>query len=162
LRPVLADNWHDQFVVVNAGRRLDPKTGKYEPVYRDVPLNDLRNQGINLPVWNATTTLRKDEWILFDRVVVEETRLVLRAWQDLEMRSPYNVPGMESTILEHEAANDPGFARVDMDGLSQSADDNYTYQLRGTPLPITHSDFHVDLRALNVSRRMGRPLDTSR
>jgi hypothetical protein len=147
---------------VNTGRReYNKNTKRLEPVYEKVRVNDLIANGIHLPVYNATT-LRKEEWIELDRVVLRAARFRLRAWADLAAANSFGgFNGMSKMILEHETMSDPGEAQVDMDGLSEGRGDSPQFQLQGLPLPITHSDFWFSARRLAVSRNTGTPLDTT-
>ena len=148
-------------VTVNVGRKYNPDTGKDEPEYKTMLIQDALHHGFDSPVMNATT-LRKLEWQLFDEVIIRETRQRLRAWSDLAAASSFGgFDGMSKTILEHETMSDPGEAVVDMDGLGQGRQDRPRYQLEGLPLPITHCDFHFSSRDLALSRNTGTPLDTT-
>lgn len=159
LRPYV-DNAGKRCVTVNAGTAWDDKAQKYAPRYEKVLVKDLQDQGINLPVWNATS-LRKEEWLQLDRQVIRAARARLRAWADLAAANTYGgFNGMAKMVLEHETMSDPGNAVVDMDGLTESTTDSPKFQLEGLPLPIIHSDFSYSLRRLTVSRNSGTPLDT--
>lgn len=161
LRPY-ADDDGQRYVTANTGRvAFDEKRGKYAPVYEKRRVSDLIANGLNSPVFNATS-LRKQEWALLDTVVIKAARARLRAWSDLaasNMFSGFN--GMSKTVLEHETMSDPGEAQVDMDGLGELRTDAPLYQLEGLPLPITHSGFWFSERRLAVSRNTGTPLDTT-
>lgn len=120
-----------------------------------VRVTDLMAAGIHSPVFNATS-LRKEEWIKLDEVVLRAARYRLRAWADLAAANSYGgFNGMATTILEHETMTDPGEAQVDMDGLAQGRNDAPQWQLEGIPLPITHSDFFISARKLAASRQRG-------
>lgn len=111
-------------------------------------------------VTNATA-LRKEEWNLYDTVILRAARYRLMAWSDLARSNTYGgFNGMAKTSLEHETMSDPGEAIVDMNGISEGRSDAPVYQLQGLPLPITHSDFYIDLRKLTASRNSGTPIDT--
>lgn len=126
-----------------------------------IPCSELERRGTPSPVANATS-LRKDDWILFDQAVIKAARQRLRAWGDLQSANSFGgFDGMSRTILEHETMSDPGEAIVDMDGLSEGRGDSPKYQLEGLPLPITHSSFTFSSRRLAVSRNSGTPLDTT-
>lgn len=155
LRPYI-DSRGQKCVTVNTGR-LD---GNGKPIYEKRTVGEMIANGINSPVFNATS-LRKEEWIQMDNVVLKAARQRLRAWADLANANTYGgFNGMAKTILEHETMSDPGFAKVDMDGLSEaSSNDSPKFQLEGIPLPITHSDFHFSARRLAASRNSGTPLD---
>lgn len=155
LRPYIGKNGR-HYVTVNTGRTEDGK-----PVYEARLVSDMMHNGVPIPVANATS-LRKDEWIELDRVVIKAARQRLRAWTDLEAASSFGgFNGMSKMILEHETMSDPGEAVVDMDALTPGRTDSPKFQLEGLPLPITHSDFWFSQRRLAVSRNSGTPLDTT-
>ena len=159
LRPYFDENGK-KCVTLNTGeKKRDPETGEYYSIYEQRLQSDLKANGIDSPVFNATT-LRKDEWIELDRVVIRAARQRLRAWSDLAAVSRLRLNGMSKTILEHESISDPGQALVDMDALSEGHSDHPHLQLEAVPLPITHSSFHVSSRKLAVSRNSGTPIDT--
>jgi hypothetical protein len=149
-------------VTVNTGRsKINTTTGRVEPIYEQVRIGDLMGQGIFSPVFNATS-LRKEEWIQLDQVVIRAARQRLRAWSDLASANTFGgFNGMTKMILEHETMSDPGEAIVDMDGLTDGRTDAPKFQLEGLPLPITHSDFYFSQRRLGISRNSGTPLDTT-
>lgn len=148
-------------VTINRGRWTVEK-GRRVPIKEHVLVRDLvNNEGIMMPVFNATT-LRKEEWLELDRVVLRAARYRLRAWADLESANSFGgFDGMGKMLLEHETMSDPGEAVIDMDGLAEGRTDAPKFQLEGLPLPITHSDFWYSSRRLKVSRNTGTPLDTT-
>ena len=151
-------------VVMNTGRtEFDPKTRTMKPIYADVQVHDvIHNMGINHPVLNATTALRKEEWIELDKVALRAARWRLRAWADLAAANSFGgFNGMSKLSLEHETMSDPGEANVDMDGMTEGRNDMPLFQLEALPLPITHSDFWVSSRKLAISRNTGTPFDTT-
>lgn len=155
LRPYI-DGKGQRCVTVNVGKDSNGK-----PVFEKRTIAEMINNGVYLPVFNATS-LRKDEWIQLDQVVVKAARQRLRAWADLAAANTYGgFNGMGTTILEHETMSDPGEALVDMEGVTEGRTDSPKYQLEGLPLPITHSDFYFTARRLAASRRNGMPLDTT-
>jgi hypothetical protein len=132
---------------------------KGEPQYIEIPVEKAIAKG--LPVVN-TTTLRKQEWQLFDSQVLKVARARLRAWTDLAASSTYGgFNGMSKMVLEHETMSDPGVAYTDMDALTEGRSDSPRFQLEGLPLPITHSDFWFSARRLAISRNTGTPLDAT-
>lgn len=143
--------------IVNSGR-FDKKGNSIKELVR---VQDLVDNGIDVPVFNGTS-LRKEEWIRLDQLVLRAARYRLRAWADLVAANSYGgFNGMATTVLEHETMTDPGEAIVDMDGLTVGRTDGPTYQLQGIPLPITHSDFWFSSRYLAASRNRGMPVDTT-
>ncbi len=156
LRPYI-DGRGQRCVTINTGR-FDAGN---KPIYEKRLVAEMINNGISSPVFNATS-LRKEEWIELDRVVIKAARQRLRAWSDLAAANTFGgFNGMAKTILEHETMSDPGEAMVDMDGLSEGRNDAPKFQLEGLPLPITHSDFWFSARRLAASRNSGTPLDTT-
>jgi hypothetical protein len=149
-------------VIINTGRsKYNSETKREEPVMGQYLVQDLQQRGINSPVFNATS-LRKEEWLQLDQVVLRAARYRLRAWADLSAANAFGgFNGMSKMILEHETMSDPGEAQVDMDGLTEGRTDAPQFQLQGLPLPITHSDFWFSSRRLAVSRNSGTPLDTT-
>ena len=155
LRPYLEDiggvNKSDMraFVDLFVGMKVNDN-GVREPVYKKV----------EIPVGNAT--LRKDEWLAFDDVVIREARLRL-TFVDLLIRKGlvFNVNGMSKTALETESLNEFQAAQVTMDGVNRGTKDIPNFELAGIPLPITHKEFEVTLRTLNASRERGEALDTT-
>jgi len=144
-------------VTVNTGKR----DSKGKPVFERRPISELLNLGISSPVFNATS-LRKDDWIEYDRVVVRAARSRLRAWADLAGANTFGgFNGLAKPILEYESMSDPGEAVGDMDVLAEGRNDKPRFNLQGMPLPITHCDFFLSARQLAVSRQSGTPLDTT-
>ena len=156
LRPYL-DSRGQKCVTINTGRT----DGKGNPVHEKRTIAEMINSGVSSPVFN-TTSLRKEEWIQLDTVVIKAARQRLRAWSDLAAANTYGgFNGMSKTILEHETMSDPGQALVDMDGMTEGKNDAPLFQLDGLPLPITHCDFWFSSRKLASSRNSGTPLDTT-
>lgn len=171
MRPYFDDKG-TRCVTVNTGRKETRRSSDgslvcnadgmpiYFPVFEKRTVAEMLANGIDSPVFNATS-LRKEEWISLDNVILRSARSRLRAWADLASANSYGgFDGMAKTILEHETMSDPGEALVDMDGLSEGRNDHPLFQLQGLPLPITHSDFWMSKRVLAASRNSGTPLDT--
>lgn len=166
MRPFIETNPNHPYrgrpcVIINSGQfKYNTQTGQEEPIRAQFLINELQSRGINSPVFNATT-LRKEEWVQLDQVILRAARLRLRAWADLAAANSFGgFNGMAKMILEHETMSDPGNAQVDMDGLTEGRTDSPQFQLQGVPLPITHSDFWYSSRRLAISRNSGTPLDT--
>lgn len=164
MRPFVDDNGK-HCVLVNTGRPKvkDGKAvlnslGQPEAQREKVLVSELIANGLIL---NSPTSLRKQEWIQFDNIVLTAARKRLRAWADLMAAASYGgFNAMSHMILEHETMNDPGEAVVDLDGLTDSPNFDTKFQLEGLPLPITHAGFTFSSRRLAVSRNMGTPLDS--
>jgi hypothetical protein len=108
-------------------------------------------------------TLRKDEWIEFDEVLVQEGVIRLRGIADLIanglVRPVTNALG--KTIFQWEDVSDMDPAIVSLDGLARSDNDAQVFSLNSIPLPIIHKDFDISLRTLSASRERGEALDTT-
>ena len=169
LRPYY-DNNGRKVCTVLTGRKVPVKNEKDEYVRNEdgttlqvderevVLINDLRDSGIESPVFNATT-LSKDQWLRMDSRVIAESRKRLRAWGDLRAANTYGgFDGMSTSVLEHETITDDGEAIVDMDGIAEGRNDTSHYQLQGLPLPITHSSFWYSRRKMLTSRKSGTPM----
>lgn len=156
-----------QFVIIKTGRAkknadgsiVYNKQGKTVPETEQVRIKDLQDNGVQVPVWNATV-LRKDEWISIDQQVKEVYRQRLRAWADIAAASTYTLDGMMKTVLEDQQVSDAGEAVVDMWGDTEARADRSLFTLQGVPLPFTHSSFHFTDRMINISRGGGESLDT--
>jgi hypothetical protein len=159
-RPYLDD--HDRpCVVVNTGRWTVEK-GEKRGIFEKHYIDDLQRRGWSLPPVVNATSLRKEEWLELDRVVLRAARYRLRAWADLAAANSFGgFNGMAKMTLEHETMSDPGEAVVDMDALTEGRGDAPQFQLEGLPLPITHCDFWFSSRMLAESRNSGTPLSTT-
>lgn len=148
-------------VTINSGRQIwNAKTGEYEPEEIQIPIRELRDLGVELPVQNASP-LEKDQWIKLDNLIVPIARQKLRAWADLSAASPYGgFDGMAHPILEHQTVNDPGEALEDMDGLSEGRNARRIWQLEGMPLPIKHVSFSYNKREMAIANNRGRRIET--
>lgn len=143
-------------------RNAEDSTVVMVPETEEVTINDLRDAGIESPVFNATT-LSKDVWLRMDARVIGAARKRLRAWADLRAANTYGgFDGMTTSIVEHETLTDDGEAIVDMEGIAEGRSDQSHYQLEGVPLPITHSSFWYGKRKLMTSRKQGQPISFTR
>jgi uncharacterized linocin/CFP29 family protein len=123
----------------------------------------LIQNGMNINALRTNDVLRKEEWLLFDRTVVEVARANLVGVADL-MGAGLRVPipnAMGVTVIQHETQGDLSPAQVDMSGLTEGERDRLLFGQVNIPLPIVHKEFMISLRNLESSRRMGMPLDTS-
>lgn len=159
-RPYFDDKGR-RMVTVRNGFRVDKETKKLVPKYEGRLIKDLMGEGIISPVFNATS-LRREEWLQFDRIALKAMRSRLRLWEDIASRNLFSgFDGMSKMILEHETMSDPGRAFMDMDVLSEGSDDTPYWQLEGLPLPITHAGFWMSRRRLAISRNSGTPIDST-
>lgn len=161
LRRPFLDDWGRPCVHVHNGKWTVEK-GQRRGVKQDVPVRDLNlAHNINVPVWNSTT-LRKEEWVLLDQVVLRAARYELCAYADLAAANTFGgFNGMGKMVLEHETMSDTGEAIQDMHGITPGRNDAPKFQLQGLPLPITHMDFQIPSRLLAVSQNTGTPIDVN-
>lgn len=145
LRPFVGRDGRS-YITVN---QYDPKTDKM--VQKAVPTT------------NANATLRKDEWLMLDSVVIKAAKERLRAVADLRQAGlTFNIAnGMGTTVLQTQTVSDITPAEISMDGLRESERDRPEYGLANLPLPIISKDLSFTLREIAVSRRGGTPIDTT-
>lgn len=121
------------------------------------------NRPLNADVLRTCDTLRRDEWVAFDDVLIEESTIRLRGVADLLaaglIRNVAN--GMGKTLYQWEKITDMEPAIVSLDGMVQSDNDRIEFDMDSLPLPITHKDFFLNLRTLSASRERGESLDTT-
>lgn len=111
----------------------------------------------------ANATLRKDEWKQMDAALLPIARQRLVAVQDLISRGlTYNLANaMGTTVLEFEKESDLEAAEIAMDAVTKGNEDRPEFQIGYLPLPIAFKDFSYNIRVLNASRTLGRPLDVT-
>ncbi len=119
--------------------------------------------GMNVSALRTNDTLRKDEWIQFDTKLIEIAQQRLNGVGDLLNRGlRHDVKnGMGTTVVQWETVDETRDAEISMDGLTRAQSDAVNYVLQSVPLPITHRDFYINLRALEASRQLGQSLDTT-
>lgn len=107
--------------------------------------------------------LRNEEWVALDTDVVEGAQERLRGVADLLAAGlSTTIPnGLGKTVLQYDKAGDMDPAIVSLDGITRSENDRIEYGRAGLPLPITHKDFFLNLRALEASRNGSEPMDTT-
>ena len=116
----------------------------------------------NIPI-QANATLRRDEWKQLDEALLNISRTRLGGVQDLRDKGlVYTLGnGLGTTVLEYHDVSDAMEADLTMDGVPRSKGDRPVFTTNYLPLPIIHSDFEINTRALEASRKLGNPLDTT-
>lgn len=125
--------------------------------------NRLLANGMDTRALRTNSTLMKDEWIQLDEAIVREARERLRGVSDL-MNNNLTLQvnnALGTLVVQHHQASEMVPAKVSMDGLDRNDNDRVTFNLKSTPLPIIHSDFQINARHLEASRRMGQTIDTT-
>jgi len=122
----------------------------------------LLQSNFNINSLRTNDTLRKDEWKLYDTAIVSIAKARLNGVADLMAAGlSYKLPNaLGVTRLEWETDTDMTPAAVGMSGIQRSQDDRIEFSLTGIPIPIIYKDWTLNIRALEASRRTGRPLDT--
>lgn len=123
----------------------------------------LMGSGFNVNSLRTNDVLRKDEWERFDEKVIEVARQRLVGVGDLLSRG-LSFPvdnALGVTRVEWEKVSDMEPAVINMAGVTEGEGDRVTYELEGTPLPIIHKDFTINIRVLEASRTLGQTLDTT-
>lgn len=119
--------------------------------------------GMNINALRTNDVLRKDEWIQYDTAIVDIARARMPLVGRLMAKGlSYGLKNaLGTTILQWEQASDMTDAEQTMSGLADTQKDRMTFNLVGLPLPITHKDFSLNIRALQASRNTGEALDTT-
>jgi len=113
--------------------------------------------------FSGNATLRKDEWKALDTAVLKAAQTRLVGVADLEARGlTFNLAnGLGTTVFQYEDMSDVQGAQVSMDGVTRGENDRVEFDINSLPMPITHGDFQLNIRALTASRTLGAPLDTT-
>lgn len=138
------------------------KDGKsYVTIYKGGDPKDIKSYQ-TYPI-NTNATLRRDEWKQLDDSLLEVSRQRLGGAQDLiDMNLTYNLGNaLGTTVLEWHDVSDAMEADLTMDGITRSTGDRPKFQHNYLPIPIIHVDYEINARALEASRRLGNPLDTT-
>lgn len=119
--------------------------------------------GLNVNALRTNDILRRDEWKLFDDVVIKIARQRLNGVKDLlslGLVFPVKNP-LGKTIIQWEDESDMEDAVLSMDGISRDAGDRLDFTQNRVPNFITHKDFYLNIRHLEASRTLGEALDTA-
>jgi uncharacterized linocin/CFP29 family protein len=114
-------------------------------------------------VLRTNDTLRKDEWLQLDDVLVQEGLIRLKGVADL-IAAGLTTPiqnAMGTMIYQYERVTDMNPAGVSLSGIDRTELDRVEFDHVSIPLPIVHKDFNINLRTLEASRKRGESLDTT-
>lgn len=132
-------------IAVNTGQ-MD-KNGQW--IYKEKPIQ-------------TNATLRKDEWINLEDVIIEAFRERLVVVDDLQTGGlTYNAGGLGTMISEWETGSEITDAEITMDGESKADKDRQNFGLSGVPIPVIHKEFTIGERMLLASRTRGAGLDVT-
>ncbi len=143
MRPYIGSDGRCYITVYTGGDQRDIKN------YKAVPTN--------------YATLFKDEWRQLDEAVMKAAQKRLVGINDLVQNGlVYNLTNaMGTPVLMYNDIAMGGEARITMDGVNRGLGDRPEMKANYLPIPLTTFDFELDARTLEVTRRMGNPLDTT-
>jgi uncharacterized linocin/CFP29 family protein len=111
---------------------------------------------------HTNATLRKDEWVKLDEVLIEAARERLVIVEDLRAAGlTYNVGGLGVIISEWEKSSEITDAEITIDGESDTDNDRQEFGLNGVPIPVIQKRFKIGERMLMASRSRGAALDVT-
>jgi uncharacterized linocin/CFP29 family protein len=138
---------------------VDTKTGRVFITHKDG-----KHKAVDriYPSMQTYGTLRRDEWKQLDETVIATRKDRLQGIQALIdaglVKSLNNAMGI--TEYEwHQKSVDAG-AHVSMSPTDRGRSTRPVYDTQYTPVPIIMSDFDIDARELELSRNMGRDIQT--
>ena len=112
---------------------------------------------------NVNATLRRDEWMWYDRAVTRLARERLVVTSELISRG-LSVPlpnPLGVLAIEWDNVGDLEPAELSMSGLNEASKDQLDYGMSSMPIPLIHKEFTLNLRQLEAARRNGRNMDTT-
>lgn len=127
------------------------------------PAMKLFKAGFNVNALRTNDVLRKEEWVQFDQAIISPAQQIFNGVADLVGAGlTFNLANaMGTTILQWERMSDMDPAQQSMDGITRGRSDRLEFDLNSLPIFLTHKDFHLNLRTLEASRKLGQPLDTT-
>ena len=110
---------------------------------------------------NADTSLPYDAWRTIDQAIMMVARRRLRLVNDLILRGlTFPLPQfMGVPVLEYQRSGEVTGAVVSMEPTTRGNVDRPTFNMDGTPIPLTHMPMKFSARSLEASRLNGTPLD---
>lgn len=127
-------------------------------------LNSANETGaMNINALRTNDVLRKEEWLNYDKKVVQVARDNLVMTGELIKRGLVMplANALGTTVLQWEKVSDMNSASITMNGLDRTQNEGLDYALESMPIPIVHKDFQLNMRHLLASRRNGDSLDTT-
>lgn len=110
---------------------------------------------------NATAILRKTEWEELDRVMVNAFTERLVGIQDLiDYNLVHPLGGLGTLVSQYNRMGDKMRAQVSMKASTDAEQSRVLMDLQSVPIPVIFSEFQLDIRLLESSRRLGDALDT--
>jgi len=117
---------------------------------------------VNGKLINNNSTLRHEEWKMYDAELLKIARQRLTVTQDLRSRGlTKNLGGIGTILSMWERSGDFKEATVSLDGKTQALGDRVTFDQVGVPIPVIHEDWEIGARHLEASRTRGEAIDTT-
>lgn len=102
------------------------------------------------------STLRKDEWELLTRKMIQEYQKNTTLINDVRSAGlTSSLGGLGTIIAQWQREGDITGAQIDMDARTQAKNDRPEYDLQGIPVPITHKSYTVHTRNELASQKSG-------
>lgn len=110
---------------------------------------------------HTNATLRKDEWEELDRVMITAFRERLVGIQDLvDNNLVHPLGGLGTLVSQYNRMSEKNRAQVSMKASTDAEQSRVLFDLQSVPIPVIFSEFQLDIRLLESSRRLGDALDT--
>jgi len=127
----------------------------------------LLNNGLNLDClrpykeMHVNATLRKDEWEELDRVMIRTYSERLVGIADLLSHNlVHQLGGLGTLVSQYNRMGEKNRAQVSMKASTDAEQSRVLFDLQSVPIPVIFSEFQLDIRLLDSSRRLGDALDT--
>lgn len=123
----------------------------------------LLSGGFKANALRTNATLRKDEWKIYDKALVQAAVRPMRAVAALRsLGLTFSVGnGLAKTVLEYEDVSDMSDASVSMDGEVVGDNDRVVVNIKYLPLPIVSKPWFLGARTLAAARSSGGGLDVT-
>lgn len=110
---------------------------------------------------HANATLRKDEWEELDRVMIRAFTERLVGIADLISHNlVHPLGGLGTLVSQYNRMGEKNRAQVSMKASTDAEQSRVLFDLQSVPIPVIFSEFQLDIRLLESSRRLGDALDT--
>ena len=120
-------------------------------------------KGRPLPSVNVITndSLPYDAWKEYDAAIMRAARSRLVIFNDLVAAGLTRTVSLGTTLAYYQKSSEMTQADISMHGDTDGEMDSLTIDADGTPVPIIHKDWQVDMRSLLASQNSGESLDTT-
>lgn len=110
----------------------------------------------------TNSTLRHEEWLMYEDRLIKIARDELIGIADLRMNGlTFDLGSIGTLVSLYETVGDMKGPQVDMDAMTPGQYDRPEFGVKGIPIPVFHSHWHINARQLEASRKRGEPLSTT-